>query len=151
MKNRSLFREIKKGAFTLIVFVVILAASWICIPAYASGELQRVNEPSGSQLQTSLVCMINNEYMAKEQIPTVVNGKAYYGCCAACAENLKNNQSTRYTEDPYSNEQVDKADAFIALKPESTTEVQYFKSEQNYNNYVKSCNANNLRKLRSQS
>ena len=115
MKNRSLFRRIKKGVFTLIVLVVTLATTGIFISAYASEELQQVNEPSGSQLQTSLVCMINNEYMAKEQIPTVVNGKTYYGCCAACAENLKNNQSSRYAEDPYSNEQVDKADAFIAL------------------------------------
>lgn len=150
MKNLSLSREIKKRVLTLIVFVAILAASWICIRAYAGGEPQRVNKPSGSQLQTSLVCMINNEYMAKEQIPTVVNGKTYYGCCPACAENLKNNQTTRYAEDPYSNEQVDKADAFIALQPDSTTKVQYFKSEQSYINYLKSSNTNNLRKSKSQ-
>ena len=137
MKNRSLFREIKKGVFALIVFIV--AVAWICIPSYAGGKLQ-----------TSLVCMINNEYMAKEQIPTVVNGKTYYGCCPACAEKLSNNHSTRSAKDPYSGEEVDKADAFIALKPNSKTEVHYFKSEQNYINYVNSCSANNLRKLKNE-
>ena len=144
MKKHTLSRAIKKGMFKTAGFILILAATWNCVPAYASGELQAANNPAGSQLKTSYVCMMNNKFMGIEQIPVPVNGKNYYGCCAGCAASLQNNPQIRHATDPYSGETVDKADAFIVLKSENTKEVQYFKSEENYKEYQKLSSSPNM-------
>ncbi len=148
MKNHILSRAIKKEIFRTAVFVLIVAATWICVPAYASGELQAANNLAGSQIKTSLVCMMNNAYMGTEQIPVQVNGKTYYGCCAGCAASLQSNKNNiRYAQDPYSAEEVDKAEAFIVLKSPATKEVLYFKSEQNYKAYSDAFNSQNMSKV----
>lgn len=102
------------------------------------------NTAGSAKLKTSQVCMMNNKYFETEQIPVSVNGKNYYGCCAGCAASLQNNPQIRQANDPYSGETVDKADAFIVLKPDGTKEVQYFKSEKNYEEYQKAPNATNM-------
>jgi len=89
------------------------------------------------KLKTSFVCMMNNKHFATEQIPVEVNGKMYYGCCQGCVESLKNNRAIRYAIDPYSGEEVDKADAYIVLNSDGSQNVLYFKSEENYLNFVK--------------
>ena len=73
--------------------------------------------------------------MKSEQIPVPVNGKTYYGCCEGCVKTLKEDTSSRYAYDPLSNEQVDKATAFIVGKPGSKEDVFYFISESNANEY----------------
>jgi YHS domain-containing protein len=80
--------------------------------------------------------MMNNKYFAKEQIPVEANGKTYYGCCQGCAANLKSNDSIRHTADPLTGEDVDKADAYIVLKPDGSDAVLYFKSAENYLKYI---------------
>ncbi len=148
MKNHSLSRTIKKGILRATGFVLILAATGVPIPAYASGELQPASGPSGSQLKTSQVCMMNNKYFGTEQIPVPVSGKTYYGCCAGCAASLQaNTNNIRYARDPFSGEEVDKAEAFIALKSPATKEVLYFKSEENYKRYSESLNSQNMSKV----
>ena len=37
----------------------------------------------------SQVCMVNNQYMGRPQIPTTVEGKTYYGCCPMCKGRLE--------------------------------------------------------------
>lgn len=104
-------------------------------------------DTSQTQVKTSLVCMMNNNYMGTEQIPVPVNGKTYYGCCAGCAASLQaNTNNIRYARDPYSGEEVDKAEAFISLKSPATKEVLYFKSEENYKMYSESLNSQNMSK-----
>lgn len=147
MKNHSLFKRIKKEIFRASGFVLILAATWICTPIYASGELQPASDPVGAQLKTSHVCMMNNKYLGTEQIPVPVNGKTYYGCCAGCAASLQGNPKVREAADPYSGELVDKADAFIALKSDATKEVQYFKSEENFKKYRDSLASQNMSRV----
>ena len=144
MKKRTLSRAINKGIFRIAGFILILAATWICIPVYASGELQPSSNPAESQLKTSYVCMMNNKYLGTEQIPVPVNGKNYYGCCAGCATSLQNNPQIRQATDPYSGEVVDKADAFIVFKSEATKEVLYFKSEKNFKEYSQSMSSENI-------
>ena len=102
------------------------------------------NGAGGVKLKTSQVCMMNNKYFETEQIPVSVNGKNYYGCCAGCAASLQNNLQIRQATDPYSGETVDKADAFIVLKSDATKEVQYFKSENNYEEYKKLSSTPNM-------
>lgn len=128
----------------------LMAVTFLALAVSAYSIVCLAESVVDSKLPNNHVCMINNEYMGKEQIPVSVNGKTYFGCCSNCAVTLRNDSTSRSAKDPYSGEAVDKADAFIALKPDSTTEVHYFKSEQNYINYVKSCSANNLRKLKNE-
>ncbi|WP_457618665.1 hypothetical protein [Lutibacter sp.] len=97
-----------------------------------------VTAQKGAKLKSSEVCYVNNAFMRAEQIPVMVEGKIYYGCCEGCVDKLKNNlDGVRYSTDPLTGEKVDKATAYIVLKPNSTNDVLYFASEKNYNEFVK--------------
>lgn len=124
------------------VKVLILLFAAVTVPASAFA-----NSAGGAKLKTSQVCMMNNKYFENEQIPVSVNGKNYYGCCAGCAGTLQNNPQVRNATDPYSGEVVDKADAFIVLKSDATKEVQYFKSEKNYEEYKKLSSSPNMSRV----
>jgi PBP1b-binding outer membrane lipoprotein LpoB len=89
------------------------------------------------QIPNKQVCMINNKFMNKDQIPVPVSEKIYYGCCQGCVLTLKNDSTSRYDTDPLTNEKVDKAKAFVIIKPGSQDEVLYFKSESNARKYLK--------------
>ncbi|TAN64396.1 TRASH domain-containing protein [bacterium] len=84
-------------------------------------------------VKTAEVCMVNNAFMGKAQIPVKINGKTYYGCCKNCAKRLKGERSARYSKDPLTGKEVDKAAAFIAAKPDG--DVLYFESEETAHNY----------------
>jgi len=98
----------------------------------ANAEIAAAWESPQAQLKTSLVCMVNDQYFAAEQIPVTVSGKTYYGCCKGCAVTLRDKREARYAQDPYSGEEVDKAEAFIALKSAHTKDVYYFQSKENF-------------------
>jgi len=85
-----------------------------------------------TSLPTSQVCMINDAFMGKEQIPVPVGDKVYYGCCEGCVDKLTNIEETRYAVDPHTGQKVDKADAFIVLKPNAEGTVWYFASKEHY-------------------
>ncbi len=96
---------------------------------YSPDEIERPVEPS-------LVCMVNDAYMGKPQIPVPVNGKTYYGCCEMCVDKLNNIESARIAIDPFSGNPVDKSEAFIVVtNPQGA--VAYFESEANYNAFKK--------------
>lgn len=102
-----------------------------------SEVLNKNNDKATKQakLKSSFVCYINNNYMGIEQIPVEVDGKIYYGCCEGCVDKLKNQRETRYAIDPLTGKEVDKATAFIVLKPNAGASVLYFQSEENYLKY----------------
>ncbi len=85
----------------------------------------------GDHVPTEQVCMVNDAYMAKEQIPVPVNGKTYYGCCQMCVKTLNEQEDARIAVDPFSGKKVDKTEAYIVLLKDDGT-VGYFKSEENY-------------------
>lgn len=87
-------------------------------------------------LPTNQVCMINNKFMSKDQIPVQVNNKTYYGCCQGCVGTLKNDQAARTATDEVTKQQVDKATAFIIVKPGTRDDVLYFVSKQNAATYL---------------
>ena len=94
-----------------------------------------VNE--NEQIPNELVCMVNDAFMGIEQIPVDSGGKTYYGCCQLCVTKIKKNQdNVRYGIDPYTQEEVDKSEAFITLKPGREKEVLYFASENSMNAYL---------------
>ncbi|KAA8476255.1 hypothetical protein BDE36_1250 [Arcticibacter tournemirensis] len=87
------------------------------------------------KIEASKVCMVNDKYMNTDQIAIEVDGKIYYGCCQACINTIRDNQASHMAKDPQTNEQVDKATAFIVVEPGSKDEVLYFKSLENAQKY----------------
>lgn len=85
----------------------------------------------GDHVPNELVCMVNNAYMAKPQMPVPVDGKIYFGCCEMCVGRLNQDESARMSTDPFSGKQVDKSEAYIVLSGEDGR-VDYFESEANY-------------------
>lgn len=94
------------------------AASSAAAPVSA---LTEVTDPSQ-------VCMVNNQYMGRPQIPTTVEGKTYYGCCPMCKGRLEKEASARTAKDPVSGREVDKAVAVIGKQENG--DVLYFESRQ---------------------
>ncbi len=87
-------------------------------------------------VNSSEVCMVNNQYMGKPQIPVEVSGKTYYGCCEMCKGKLLKDAAARTAIDPTSRREVDKARAVIAKN--ETGDVLYFENEANFATYLRS-------------
>lgn len=81
----------------------------------------------------SQVCMVNDQFMGKPQIPVEVEGKTYYGCCAMCKDKLNEQPAARMAQDPVTGESVDKAKAVIIQ--DASGKVKYFASEQTLSRY----------------
>jgi YHS domain-containing protein len=77
----------------------------------------------------SLVCMVNDQFMGRPQIPVPVEGRTYYGCCENCKAKLANDATARTGKDPVTGESVDKSTAVIGQEPSG--KVYYFASEAN--------------------
>lgn len=88
-------------------------------------------KPSGplTKVEPKTVCMINEQAMGKDQIPVVVDGKTYFGCCEMCKKALAENESKRSAVDPVSGKVVDKATAVIASQEDGR--VFYFENDAN--------------------
>jgi YHS domain-containing protein len=85
-------------------------------------------------IDPSQVCMVNNQYMGRPQIPTTVEGKTYYGCCPMCKGRLEKEASARTAKDPVSGRDVDKAVAVIGKQENG--DVLYFESRQTLAAYL---------------
>lgn len=75
---------------------------------------------------SSQVCMVNNQFMGRPQIPVTVGGKTYYGCCAMCKGKLEQDATARTATDPVNGHAVDKASAVIGKTARG--QVFYFES-----------------------
>jgi YHS domain-containing protein len=82
---------------------------------------------------TSLVCMVNDQFMGNPQIPIAVQGRTYYGCCPMCKERLGKEPATRIARDPVTGQDVDKATAVIIK--DAAGKVLYFASEDTLRRY----------------
>lgn len=88
-------------------------------------------------LPKDLVCMVNNAYMGKKQVPVPFENKMYYGCCEMCVNTIQQQREVRYAVDPVTGEEVDKSQAFVALKTGGANgDVLYFASEENYHKFM---------------
>jgi len=79
------------------------------------------------------VCMVNDQYMGREQIPLTIEGKTYYGCCPMCKGRLEQDATVRMAKDPVTGNSVDKATAAIGRAPSG--QVFYFESEATLRQY----------------
>lgn len=130
----------KIGKLAIGILVLIISVSCNKQEKHSKASVTVVKENNiksdkAPHVKSSFVCYINNAYMGKEQIPVEVDEKIYYGCCEGCADKLKNMRETRYAIDPLTGNEVDKALAFIVLKPNGNGEVLYFESEESYLKY----------------
>jgi len=99
-------------------------------------EQTKVVQNNGAKVDSKLVCFVNNKFMGIEQIPVEFEGKTYYGCCQDCVVKINNMREVRFTQDPLTGVEVDKALAYIVLSPLGNNDVLYFESEQNYLDYT---------------
>lgn len=81
-----------------------------------------------------LVCMVNDQFMGRDQIPVVVEGRTYFGCCEMCKGRLATDAKFRTAKDPITGREVDKASAVIAQRPSG--QVLYFESLETFQTYV---------------
>ncbi len=130
---------IKRSMRTVSIAILGLLATGALLVLSGIGKAESAETKTGGRvLETSEVCFINDRHMGKPQIPVKVEGKTYYGCCAGCAETLQNERSARYSRDPLTGGEVDKATATIAEDPRGSGKVLYFESKQTYERYLAS-------------
>lgn len=84
----------------------------------------------------SLVCMINDQFMGKAQIPVIIEGRTYFGCCPMCKQKLEASAEARSAIDPVSGRPVDKARAVIGRRADGS--VLYFESAETLARYGRS-------------
>jgi YHS domain-containing protein len=133
----------KKAAMTAAAAIVLAGALGASAmqapvkPAAAPAAPGKADAPATVQkvADPALVCMVNDMDMGKAQIPVVVEGKTYYGCCAMCKERLAKDAAVRSAVDPVSGKKVDKAKAVIGKRPDGS--VVYFESDANLRAYAK--------------
>ena len=123
--QRVLALVVLLGGGTLVSALGVYASAPSSRPA-AAAAVRVVSDPS-------TVCMMNDRVMGVPQIPVVVEGKTYYGCCAMCKDRLANDAATRTASDPVTGRSVDKAKAVIARRADGS--VLYFESTQTLRRY----------------
>jgi len=104
----------------LLSVIAMVAGLWFSATARAESTVERY------KVEPGIVCMVTDKVMGKPQIPVVVEGKTYYGCCKNCVGTLKNDTSVRYAKDPVTGAMVDKSKAFILEGPAG--DALYFES-----------------------
>jgi len=117
----------KKNA--CIGLVLLLAVAGAAIAAQA----QAAPAAGLHKAEAKRVCMVTNQEFEKDQIPVVVEGRTYYGCCEGCKKTLANDPAVRKAIDPVSGKTVDKAVAVIGILPDGS--ALYFENEANLKKY----------------
>jgi len=63
------------------------------------------------------VCMVTNRVLGRPQLAVEFEGRTYYGCCPVCVGRIKGDRRVRYSADPLTGAEVDKARAYIVEGP----------------------------------
>lgn len=135
MERRNRFLP---GLLTVTIASVLMSAckkdsQTAPVPSAEPAAAQQTSNDALVRVDAEKVCMINNQFMNKAQIPVAVEGTTYYGCCEMCEKKLREQPDSRYSVDPVSKKRVDKAKAVIGkLKSD---EVLYFENEQTFAAY----------------
>lgn len=126
------------GALALVLTLSLAADRPAEAPAAEPAPAAEAPAAEASQAALEVVanhevCMVNDTFFGRDQIPVEVSGETYYGCCAACKQRLAEDEAIRHATDPTTGERVDKATAIIAARPDGS--VLYFASEENLAKY----------------
>lgn len=126
---------------TVLMIPVLLAGCEAKHDTSRAPASQSAHDPSSKKLpsvtvvrETNMVCMVNNQYMGREQIPVVVDKRTYFGCCPMCKERLERDATLRSAIDPVSRRPVDKAAAVIGKTAKG--DVLYFENHENLQRYA---------------
>ncbi|HKO01687.1 MAG TPA: hypothetical protein VJ032_08345 [Thermoanaerobaculia bacterium] len=114
---------------TLSLIAVLLFA----VAGFAADAAKATPKGPLKQVESKTVCMVNEHAMGSDQIPVVVDGKTYYGCCDMCKKTLQTDAAKRVATDPVSGKPVDKAVAIIAAAEGGR--VVYFETVANLDRY----------------
>ena len=120
-----------KKIYNITVLFVLFSA----IGLFAFAEEKEGTNSKLTKVEPIKVCMVNDQLFDKDQIPVVVDGKTYYGCCKMCEKTLAEKEEFRVAKDPVSNKDVDKAKAVIGAGKDGKT--YYFESEKTLKEYNK--------------
>jgi YHS domain-containing protein len=99
----------------------------------SQGYSEKQSNSVVSPVESQYVCMINDQYFNKEQIPVEIEGRTYYGCCPMCEGKLRLDPSKRSAIDPVNGSKVDKATAVIGSTPDG--KVYYFENQENMSQF----------------
>jgi len=113
--------------------IFVLACLVVLTAGFALAGGEGVHTAPLKKVEPQKVCMVNNMAFDKDQIPTKVEGRTYYGCCAMCKEKLEKDASLRSAVDPVSGKTVDKATAVIVAQEDG--KVLYFESQETLAKY----------------
>lgn len=118
----------------LVVFSLLVAGcSNDAPPAGQSAPVAALPAGFTRVADASQVCMVNDQFMGRPQIPVEVQGRTYYGCCAMCKDKLDQQPAVRTAQDPVTGEPVDKAQAVIIH--DASGKVLYFANESTLRQY----------------
>ncbi|MBA3500539.1 MAG: hypothetical protein M4D80_15775 [Myxococcota bacterium] len=96
------------------------------VQAQLPAGFERVSDPSQ-------VCMVNDQFMGKPQIPIAVEGRTYFGCCPMCKDRLANQPASRVGKDPVTGNDVDKSVALMVK--DAAGKILYFENEDSLRRY----------------
>lgn len=119
--------NMRKRIITMFAVAAIGTTLGAVVVSRLPGELK------GRVADTSTVCMVTDKVFAQTQMPVVVSGKTYYGCCAGCVGRLNTDRKARVAADPVTGRDIDKSEAVI-LEGERG-EALYFESEDTARRY----------------
>lgn len=125
-------RFLKNSVLKVSALVGVIAVVF-ALQSYSVAGTRAKEQAQVKRVETSQVCMVNDTFMNKPQIPVMVEGKTYYGCCEGCVGRLKGDRSVRFSKDPATGREVDKAAAYITTQPDGT--VLYFESMETAKKY----------------
>ena len=134
MRRKPKTMMILAGAAGALIFALAFGASARSDEEPAKEEARQEERAALEVVETREVCMVNDRFFAREQIPVEVGGKTYYGCCEGCKKRLAEDEAIRQAKDPVTGEPVDKATAVIAARPDAS--VLYFASEETLARYL---------------
>ncbi len=121
---------------TLGIYIGFMALALILTMTGLPTEAGARGSADKYKVDPSIVCMVNDNVMGKPQIPIIVEGKTYYGCCKNCVKTLNEDTAIRAAKDPYTGKTVDKSEAFIIEGPGG--EALYFESDLTAGEFVDS-------------
>jgi YHS domain-containing protein len=126
----SPFRRKEKHLKKQIALIVALLT--LCT-SMAVASSKKSETPYLTRVDNKQVCMVNNGYMKKDQIPVPVEDRTYYGCCQMCVTALQSDKTKRVAIDPVSGKKVDKSLAVIGADADGN--VFYFETADNLAKY----------------
>lgn len=124
----------RHSASSRAAVITALAIAALIPASIQAMDQEQAGETALERVPLEHVCMVNDTYFARDQIPVEVEGRTYYGCCQGCKARLQQDESIRHALDPVTGDEVDKATAIVAARADGS--VLYFESEESLERYL---------------